>query len=228
MGNLSFAELKDQLRVRNGNNSAYDTAGTEASNYYGLWINKAYRQLCTQDNVLGVTRKIRFPQTNTSTTATTVDGTAYVSVPSDCLFITEVYDTTNNRKLDEISWKSYIEYTDRTTTTSENYPTEWTRYGERIYLHPTPDAAYTVTIYYKKLVEDLTGTTTTIIGAEWDDPIIELASYIMYTWLGEYDKAKYCKEQFVAQATGLASLYLNEDRDRDAAFGPSQAYMPGR
>lgn len=226
MGALGFDTFKEYVKLRCGNRADLSAAGDSSLNYYGIWVNSAYRQLCTQDKILGLPKKLIFPQLHTSTTKTTTDGTAYVTDPTDVLYVTEVYDTTNNRKLDNISWKKYIEYTDRTTTTSEGEPTEWTRARGRIYLHPTPDTSgETLTVYYKKLVADLSGTLTTDIGAEWDDVIVELATYKAFTWLHEYEKAKVCRESFLEMAAGLADLSRLEGEDSDINIGPSDAYM---
>ena len=228
MGASSFSTLKELLKLRAGNRADLEAAGDSSLNYYGIWVNSAYRQLCTQDGILGLKKKLVFPQLNTSTTKTTTDGTAYVTVPTNFLYITEVFDTTNGRKLNQISWKKYIEYTDRTTTTAEGEPDEWVRYGGYIYLHPTPDTTgETLTVYYKKLVADLTGTQTTDIGAEWDDVIVELAAYKMFLWIHEPDKAKLCRDAFLEMAGGLAGLPNQEELDSDISIGPSTSYMPG-
>ena len=228
MGALGFDTLQELLKARLGNTGAWATAGDSSLNYYGIWINSAYRQLCTQDNVLGLKKKLYFPQLHTSMTKTTTDGTAYVAAPTSCLYITEVYDTTNNVKLDKISWKKYIEYTDRTTAASEGDPTEWVRYGTSVYLHSTPQTTGdTITIYYKKLVGDLSGTLTTDIGAEWDDVIIDLATYRAMIATGEYDHAKYFRDAFLEGAGGLANLANLEELDSNISFGPSTSYMSG-
>lgn len=224
MGALGFDDLKEILKLRAGNRADLSAAGDSSLNYYGIWVNSAYRQLCTQDKILGLAKRLYFPQLFTSTTKTTTDGTAYVTEPDDCLYITDVYDTTNNRNLDWIPFKEYLEYTDRTNTASEGDPTEWTRSEGRVYLHSTPGTTGdTLTIYYKKLVADLSGTQTTAIGAEWDDVILELAAYKMFTFLHEHSDAGKCKEAFLEMAVGLAGVY-QEDKDRDGSFGPSDAY----
>ena len=229
MGNLGFNVLSEMVKFRAGNSSAFESAGDSSLNYYNIWVNSAYRQLCTQKNVLGLKKMLYFPQLFTSTTRTTTDGTAYVSVPADCLYITEVFDTTNGRKLDWIPWKKYIEYTDRTTAASEGDPTEWNRRGGNVYLHSTPGTTGdTITIHYKKLVPDLSGTGVSLIGAEWDDVIVELATYKMFTWLHDYDKVKFCKEAFLEMAAGVADIYHAEEADGEFSAGPSPSYMPRR
>jgi hypothetical protein len=226
MGSLAFDDMTELLKFRAGNNAALDSAMASGTNLYQTWLNQAYRQLCSQDYILGLKKRLYFPQLMTSSTASTVDGQAYVSTPSGALYITEVFDTTNGKKLSHITWKQYIEYTDRTTASSEGDPSEWTRSGSRIYLHPTPDGVMTMTIYYKKLPSDLSGTLTTDIGAEWDDVILELAAYKMFSWTHEdAAKIKLAKESFLEMAAGLADIYWNSEKDRDESFGPSPGYM---
>ena len=228
MGALDFSQFKDLLKFRSGNNPSLETAtpGSTAYNLFGIWTNSAYRQLCTQDNILGLPKKLYFPQLHTSTTKTKTDGTAYVTAPTDVLYIEDIYDTTHNVPLDQISWEKYVEYTDRTTTTAEGDPTEWTRRGTYIYLHPTPQTTSdTLTVYYKKLVADLTGTQTTDIGAEWDDVIIELAAYKMFVWLHEPEKAKTSRDAFLEMAGGLAGVYGNERIASQVSIGPSMSYI---
>jgi len=226
VGNLGFDTLCELLKLRAGNRADLEAAGDSSLNYYGIWTNSAYRQLCTQNNILGLRKRLYFPQLMTSTTKTTTDGTAYVTAPSDVLYITEVFDTTNGRKLDNIPWKEYITFTDRTTAASEGDPTEWSRMSGNIYLHPTPaTTGDTITVYYKKLVPDLSGDGTTLIGAEWDDVILELAAYKMFTFIHEYEKSKVCRESFLEMALGLADIYFKEESDRDKSLEPSMAYL---
>lgn len=227
MGSLGFDDLKEITKLRAGNRADLEAGGDSSLNYYGIWVNSAYRQLCTQNRIFGLNKRLYFPELMTSTTKTTTDGTAYVTSPSDVLFVTDVYDTTNNRQLKQISWDTYISYTDRTTAASEGDATEWVRSAGNIYLHPTPSTTGdTMTVYYKKRVSDLSGTQTTSIGAEWDDPILELTAYKMFLFLHEYDKAKACRESFLEMADGLADVYHREEMDRDSHFEPSSSYMP--
>ena len=227
MGSLSFDSMTELLKFRAGNNAALDSAMASGTNLYEVWLNQAYRQLCSQDYILGLKKRLYFPQLMTISTATTVTSQAYVSVPSGCLYITEVFDTTNLKKLDHITWKQYVEYTDRSTAASYGDPSEWTRAGTYIYLHPTIKTGVTnqLSIYHKKLPTDMSGELTTVIGAEWDDVIIELAAYKCFTWNHEYDKAKFVKETFLEMAAGLADCYQNENKDRNESFGPSTSYI---
>jgi len=229
MGDLGFDSLKEQVKFRAGMDTSIEKIGSSSTNYYGVLVNHAYRQICEHDRLFGINRKFYIPELETSATATTTDGTAYVSTPSGVLVVRSVYDTTNNVKLTQIPWKVYISYTDRTNTSAEGDATEWCRSGARIYLHPTPQTTGdTMTIYYKKIVDNLSGTDTTIISSAWDEPIILLATYKGMTWQRDFEKAKLVKEELIDHLSGLVTIYENEYADRDMQFGPDSSYLPLR
>jgi len=234
VGDIGFNTFKEYVQFRmgrlaQGTADGLTTAGSSDLNMYGIWVNQAYRQICTNEHLSGLPRRVYIPALETSTTATTTDGTAYVSVPSDCLLIRSVYDTTNNVKLAQIPWRVYISYTDRATTSAEGDATEWCRSGARIYLHPTPQTTGdTMTIYYKKLVATLSGTDTTAIPAEWDEPIVQLATIKGHMWTGDFDKIKPLREEFVESVSGILDIYAQEAVDRDANFAPDSSYLPLR
>jgi hypothetical protein len=216
MGSYSFADLKNYLKLRFGNADSFDS-------YYGVWVNSAYTQLCTRD-IVGK-RRIEIPELETITTAATVDGTAYVSVPTDCLVIKEIYDTTNNKHLDWIAWGAYIAKTDRATATAENKPDYWIRSGGRIYLYPTPDAAYTLSISYRKRPAALSGDSdVTILGQEWDDVILEMAHYIGRNWVGEMEKAEFSRKLADEMINNIMDIYNREEKARRESVRPDPSF----
>jgi hypothetical protein len=226
MGDVDFATLKAQLKYRMGMDTGPEEVGSSDTNFYGVWVNQAYRQICSSHTLLGTPMVFRIPELETSSSATTTDGTAYVDVPSDCLTVRTVFDETNDRQLKNIPYRTYLAYTDRATAASEGDPTEWARMGSRIYLHPTPGTTGdTLTIHYKKYPDALDGENVTIIGAEWDEPIVTLAAHKGFTWQGALDKAKAAREEFLEMAAGIIRSY-EEEVDRDVSFEPSSAYMP--
>ena len=202
-----------------------DAWGTSSTDYFGIWVNKAYLQLCSSDHLFGVKRRINFRELETSTTASTVDGTAYVSTPADALLVRDIYDSTNDAKLHWIPYTKYVGYTDRADTSAEGDPTEWTRAGANIYLHPTPGSVITETIYYKKRPSELAGDLQTIIGAEWDDVIVALAAYQGFRTLGDFGAAKSTREELIERLTGMTTIYNDEEASRSDGFGPDPAYM---
>ena len=160
-----------------------------------------------------------------SGTDTTADGIAYIDVPADCLVVRQLYDETNNYRLINIPHSEYVDYTDRANTSYEGDPTEWVRQGAYLYLHPTPDATYTIRIYYRKIPASLTeGASVTLLGAEWDEPLITLAAYTGKMWTMDYEKAKFLRDAFVEQASGIVTIYGDEDKAREQYIHPSEIY----
>jgi len=211
LGTLTYTELATYTKVQVGDNAAWSSP----TDYYAIWVNRAYQRLTTQDKFWGLRQSFYFPQLETSSSADTVDGTAYVSVPSTALVIRDVYDTENYRLLNNITHHKYLGYLDRADTTAEGAPVEWVRSASYIYLHPTPDDAYTLTIHYRKIPTALSaGSDTTAIGPEWDEPIITLAAHIGKMWTMDYEHAKLLKEEFLEQVAGIITIYNSEARSR--------------
>lgn len=225
MGAWNYTEFQTYLKFRLGNNDAFSSP----TNYLGIWVNAAYRGLTQGDMFIPLKKRIYFPELQTNSTASTVDGTAYVSTPTDALAITEVFNETSNVRLDWIPFRKYLSYTDRDTAASEAKPSEWVRSGAYVYLHPTPDAVYSLAIYYKKRAAALTGTDLTAIGAEWDSVILELAVEEANRWLNDKEKAEYAKERSAEMVAAIISTHDYEERARRERFQPDPAYyLPGR
>jgi hypothetical protein len=221
MGAYTTANFEDYLLLRLGNNTALQSP----TNYLRKFVNQAYRFLAMSDKPLGSRRALYFPELETSTVTgtTTVDGTAYISTPTDALLVREVYDTTNKKRLDWMSWPDYIGKTDRADTSSESQPSYWHRSGGYIYLYQTPDAAYVMRVYYKLRVNDLDGATYnyTVLGKEWDDVILELAVWFGRNWLNEPERAEYAKKTALEMIVGLQSIYSAEEKARREGFRPT-------
>ena len=221
-GSLTYTELQDYVSLQFGKNTAWETP----TNYVGVWVNRAYHQLTTQ-NIFWATggKRFHFPELETSSAVSTVDGTAYVAVPTDALFVRDLFDTTSKRYLRNIPYRRYIEYTDRADTTAEGEPTEWVRAGTSLYLHPTPDAVYSLTRYYRKVPTALSGgTDVTLIGSEWDLPIITLAAYIGKVLTMDYEKANFLKKEFAEQVAGIMSLSGEEEKSQENYLYVDETY----
>ena len=225
MGSTSFDTLCDHLKYRMGQDTGPEAVGSDDVNYYGIWVNMAYKQICAAHKMPGLNKIFRIPELETSSSATTVIHVAYVSTPGDCIAVRTVFDETNDTKLTFIPTSTYFAYNDRATTASEGKPSEWARAGSKIYLHSTPDAAYTLTVHYKKRPLDMSGTDTTIIGDEWNEPIVILASQKGFIWQGAFDKAKAAREEFIEIVAGLIGAYDAQEGDRDISFGPGTSYI---
>lgn len=221
MGVMTFSVLKDFLKVQFGNRTDLEAyvGGSGTINLYEKWINLSYKELVTRNRWWGRKADFYFPQLETdsnreSSTITTTDGTEYVTVPTDALIIRDIWDETNDRALDRVaSWSEYVDYTGRATASSENKPTEWIRNGTYIYLYPTPDATYTLRVYYRKIPDDLSGSSVTLIGQEWDEIILLGAKIKGMTWLGDKEDLEETKKEWAEKVDGLIGIYSEEERD---------------
>ena len=214
MGIKDFSTLKDELMLELGEMTSLESQG--GINFYGVWINTAYITLATQNKMWGVRKNFTFPELEDYETDVTVDGSATIDCPSDALIVRHVWDSTNDVKLTGIPFATYITYSGRADTSAEGKPTQWVRNGDNIYLYPTPDDEYIIYTYYRKrpakLVDD---DDTTVIGVEWDEPILRLAKSLALRKLHQYDEAKKEKEEFVDMIRGLIGIYDQEAFDRD-------------
>ena len=221
MGDYTYAVFKDYLLLRFGR----DTAFSSPTDYYGIWINSAYRRLCASDRLYPINKLYIFPELETDVAVTTTEGTGYVPTPSDCQIVRRLYHNTDKAKLKWMSFGQYVGYTDRATSTSRAAPTQWHRRGTNILLHPTPDnSTDSLQIFYKKRPVALSGTNVTVLGAEWDEPILELAHHIGKTWLNEWDVAEKSKKALIEMEADLISAMGAEEKDRQEIWRADPAY----
>ncbi len=215
MGAYTFGNLKEYVQSRMGGNDKWESLG-----YYALFVNSAYRQLTSRDKI-GSSR-IEIPELETSASATATDGVAYVAVPSDCISVIEIFDETSDKQLTWIPWSEYISKTDRGDTSAEDAPSYWVRSGSNIYLYPTPDSTYTLTVYYRKRPADLSADSdVSVLGEEWDDVLLELAVSVGRDWANEPEKAIYSRKLAETMAKDIMDIYNREEKARDEAMRPA-------
>ena len=210
-GTWGFDTFVSYLKLQMGKRTDVENYG--GTSLYHTWINMAYIRLTTRNTFFAIKTNFTFPQLETlDSSQTTTDGTQYISVPSDCMVVRDVYDYTNKRYLTQIPWREYLKYTDRFDTSAEGEPTEWVRAGDYIYLHPTPDSSTdTIYVYYRKIPAVLTGTSTTVLDTAWDEPILQLALIIGKTWLKEYPEAEQMKKEWLDNVSGMMGIYSQEE-----------------
>lgn len=223
MGLITLTEAKAKLLVRFQNRTEFQSIGSV--DYFGTWLNDALMQITAADRLPFAKRGIRFPELETSAPLSTADGVPYVTTPGDCLKVLHVYDKTNGKRLDWIPLKQYVDYTDRSDTGAEGPPSEWHRTGLRIYVHQTPDSIYVLEVWYKKRHPLWEGDNPTIIGTEWDEPILELAAYKAHSWVGEFDRAKAAKESYLELVVPLLTNAFAEEKERNEYWRPDDQYF---
>ena len=207
----TYSDFKTYLKFILGQRSDVESVG---GNLYGVWVNQAYKQLTTSYRFWDLQKNFYFPELETSSSVDTVDGTAYISTPTDCFQPQFLYDTTSNRRLIWINNDKYLAFTDRANTDAEGAPTQWTQRGGYLYLHPTPDAVYSITVYYRKIPAALsTDTSSTAISTVWDDAIVSLSAYIAYTHLRDHENAAHFKRLFLEGVAGMIGFTNEPQKD---------------
>jgi len=228
VGADTFQEFTDYLQFHFGQTSELlttDLTNSGSTNMYGKWINKAYHDITERGKFWTLKKRFYFPELETDDTAATEDGVAYVSYPDYCYYPQEVYDETNNVHLKWMPWTQYVDKTDRLDTSKESNPTKWTRRGSEgdqyIYLYPTPDTDdESLRIYYRRKVIDISGTGTTLIGEEWDEPILILAMMKGRMWMNDWDKVAKLKEEWIDMVKDRQDIYVAEELGRRENFRP--------
>lgn len=228
MGVYTHDDMSKYVKFRMGRRT--DLSSVESEDFYSLFVNSAYKELTSKNGLFGIKgfhKRIYFPELeDADTSQSTSDGVAYINVPTRALVIRAVEDTTNDRILDPISWSEYKGNIGRADTDAESKPTQWTRRGTYIYLFPTPDDTYAITIdYRRKITSDISGSSTTEIGGEWDEPIVQLATYKGFMWMNDFEKAQAVKAEFMETTADLLGIYFQDEVGkisymyRDPAYG---------
>lgn len=221
----TFDDFCNYLKLELGQRTDLETP----VNYYKLWVNAAYLSLTTRDKLFGMNKPFWFPQLETSGTATTTAGVAYVLVPQDALIVRRVMNTTDNAYLKPITKDEYYRRLSKAVVASRGMPTMYVRLGANIYLSPTPDDSTTsLTIYYRKVPALLSSPTdVTVLGAEWDEPILKLAVIQTHQRLKEHDLAELEKKSWTDDVQGLMGIYNQEERAQEVILGMNYMYGPG-
>jgi hypothetical protein len=225
MGSLGLDDMYAMVKLRMGQRTDLEEVGDNKLNYYEIWVNQAYRQICAADYMFGIPKKIIIPQLETSASATTTANVAYISRPAGASIIRHVFDETNKYRPRWIPEAYYMNYTDRSTSSAYGNPTEWCNMNNFIYLHPTPKSVLNLTIYYRYIPDDISGDGTTVIGSEWDEPIVVLATYKAHLWLSEFEKAAIIRNELIDLLTAVIPPVHQEERDRRAWVYPDPAYI---
>lgn len=163
---------RDKLRRQVGNPTT-----TQVSDALMLeYINLGYRHIGT---------RYRFRTLRVKSTVPTVNGTRAYNLPTGSGTILSVRDVTNERKLTKIGDRRASALIDTTVT---GKPEKYVLYATTYELHPTPDAVYSIELYYKRTITDLVAADTPLIPESWHPGIIIVARY--YYWDDQGDLVK--------------------------------------
>lgn len=115
---------------------------------------KNYIFLCEAE----LNRELRVRELETTSTISTVAAQDYVSLPSDFKKMHSLEFNDNSGFIDPIGSRQELK---RKYGTASDRPIEHAIYGTKIYLGPTPDTVYPMTLYYYQAIPALTDSNTT-------------------------------------------------------------------
>lgn len=196
----SFDDIQTEVIARLGGRTDLAVRSTR-------WINDAYFELLMHP-------RFTFNELDKQATTSTINTLKSYDLPSDCWFILDVRDDTNNVKLRKGHWNQFDA---RSVTYGE--PTKYVRFGDSIELDPCPDDAYTLIIRYRKRPTELASGVSLATSREWDELITAMAVTKGWEALEQPDKAVMSRqlvEQLVSTRLDVNQL---EDMDAEITIG---------
>jgi hypothetical protein len=219
MGTMTYATMQSHLKFGMGNRDDIDTQ-------LAAWAQEAYQDLTTRYHFFGTLLPgllYAFPELNVTLVSMTTANTAFVARPTNTNYIYAVYDDTNGRKLD---YRDHRWYWRQSAASGD--PSYWIPYGDRTYLYPTPDDAFSLSTHYRKRPTALSADgDVTVIGEDWDWPIVDLANINGLMRFKEFDKAAPLQAAWLAKVQSKLGAYLEQARDQNEKLRPNFLYLDG-
>lgn len=175
-----------------------------------VWLNYAYQELLLSPrfNFYELDFTQLFNTVNTIAEYTLSD----VIAGDNLWYIVDVRDNTNNRIINQRFIKDY----DRLVVTS-GQPVRYYRFGDSLFLDPTPNAIYEISIRYKIRPQDLVSAGIALIEREWDEILVVMTVIKGLQAFKQWDEANAQKaylEQLLVVRRDMPMLDLG-----DADFG---------
>lgn len=179
---MTLAQMRASLRGKIGNPTTSQVADSVLTGF----LNDAYRF------ILG---RYRFPAgRKTSTAAATVANTATIALPADLVALIRVWDITNSTKLRKVGPRFLASLPANIPVGKPKY---YLREQTQITLVPTPDAVYSIGMYYQPVIVALSADgDIPSIPDFWHDGIVLKARHIYYDEKGDVGKAIYASNQW--------------------------------
>lgn len=178
---MNLLQMRTALRPKLGNPTTTEVPDATLT---GL-LNASYRE---------ISGKYAFNENRCVKTFDTAAGTSRYTVPSDLLALYRLWDDTNKKKLQ----KRGIRFLATARANVPNgKPLYYVRTKDWFQLLPTPDAIYTLNIFYLKDVADLVADLDVpVIPATWHQGIVLKARHMYYDERGDIGKAIYAKNEW--------------------------------
>lgn len=204
----SLLAIRTELRTKVGNPSVAEVSDTVLD----AVINQANKEIYDKYPFHAARRIVTFP---------TVASTGLYVLPTDCLSVYSLWNTTSGYqgkllKRDE-NWLS-------TQQLQQNGPpTYYVRQRGWVQLSPTPDAVYSIRLMYKAMCPTLAeDTDEPVIPASWHDGIWRLARFIYWDEKGDLAKAQWSNNMWLQWVSDKP----NEMQDEDFMDNTEGVVMP--
>jgi hypothetical protein len=197
---LTMQNLRDKVRKNLGSLDSNDSNADDTA--IDLLINSAWWEFCD---------KVKIHEKEKSTVISTVAGVNTLTVPTDLLAIQNIAvedpDSYQFSPLDRMTVDYFNQiYNANPDQSNFNAPTGYFRRGNTIYIDPTPDQVYSITIWYGYYLADLA------IG---NNPSVPQAAHeiVLYgaSWRGCYE---------------ITGDHEKGDKFQNIAYGMLSAYEP--
>lgn len=169
---MNLTELRTRLRRQIGN----PTTAAIPDATLDIYLNGAYRDIAEKYKFHKARRLCRFD---------TVSGSDKYDLPTDTGTILKVRNVTDEERLRMYDRNEIFENVEE-----DGKPLYWAHIRDWIQLFPTPDGVYTIEMWYKAGVFDLSDANPTpIMPASWHEAIPLLARHKYYDDAGDMGKA---------------------------------------
>lgn len=204
---ISLDTLRSELRMNLGVDDT-DLPDADAD----LLLNRTYWELL---------EKFHIRETESSTTITTVAGTRTYALPAnfESLRISSFVDPDSSQHT-QLKMFTIKEYENLYNASSEEEapPTHYFRQGSDITFWPTPDDVYTLILYYRQTLDDLSDSNTDPqLPKSWQELLILGAVYRGFLRFNDYDKANSSKAHYVGQLNSMIPVESKEEWDTSLA-----------
>ena len=179
-----------------------------------VFLNRSWWEICD---------KFKFREKETQTTLTTVASTRDVSVPADLLatkIALVIDENLENVQLEQIDEQMYEDLYN-SDAFYEDIPTKYYRHGSYIRLHPTPDQAYSLVVYYWKLLTDLSVLNDPTIPRSWHEMVLFGGIWRLKAELGDLESKtsfQLDQQRLIESATPIQTIETYDSKMSHAQY----------
>lgn len=200
---MDLTTMRTRLRARIGNPDTTDVPDATLTRI----INSAYTDIAD---------RFRFHSARKLCTFPTVADTQDYGLPTDLIEIMKVRDQTNGWQLSKADYLDEAAKEERSDSVITERPRFYIRYRNFIRLEPTPDGVYTIELFYRAGITELSADgDTPILPSAWHEGIIKLARHYFYDEVGDIPKAQYALSIYNSWLSTKPNEVDEEKKDLD-------------